>query len=37
MTYRPYQWTKLVQARKRALVHIILNNRTQQCNCKKAS
>jgi len=27
MTYRPYQWKKFAQARRRALVHKILNYR----------
>jgi len=38
MTYRPFQWKMFVLARKRALVHKILNYRTQQsCTCKQAS
>jgi hypothetical protein len=29
MTYRPFQWKMFVKARKRALVHKILNYRLQ--------
>ena len=38
MTYRPYQWNKFVLARKRALIHKILNYRTPKpCACKSRS
>ena len=37
MTYRPYQWNKFVLARKRALIHKILNYRTpKSCTCKSS-
>ena len=38
MTYRPYQWNKFVQARRRALVHKILNYRIMsKCTCKQTA